>query len=127
MRRTFITILALSVVVFAQSAQEIMEKNGCLTCHAVASKKSAPAFAGIGMKNKRFEGSNAKTAIMNSIKNGSSGKYPKCANSAMPAFKNLSQKELSILADYILEQSAKVQCNCKAKVRGMGMGRGSRE
>ncbi len=104
-----------------------MEKNGCLTCHAVASKKSAPAFAGIGMKNKRFEGSNAKTAIMNSIKNGSRGKYPMFANSAMPAFKNLSQKELSILADYILEQSAKVQCNCKAKAHGMGMGRGSRE
>ncbi len=126
MKRILIMILVLSGIVFAQTAQEIMEKNGCLTCHAVASKKSAPAFAGIGKKNKRFEGSNAKTAIMNSIKNGSKGKYPMCANSAMPAFKNLSQKELSILADYILEQSAKVQCNCKAKMHGTGTGRGMR-
>ena len=117
-------ILVLSGIVFAQTAQEIMEKNGCLTCHAVASKKSAPAFAGIGKKNKRFEGSNAKTAIMNSIKNGSKGKYPMCANSAMPAFKNLSQKELSILADYILEQASKMQCNCKGKGHGTGMGMG---
>jgi len=88
----------------------------------VASKKAAPAFAGIGKRNKRFEGDNAKTTIMNSIKNGSKGKYPMFSDSAMPAFPNFSQEELSTLADYILAQSSKAQC----KGKGHGMGRGMR-
>lgn len=115
MKKIFITTLLLSGVLFAQSAQKIINENGCLACHAVASKKAAPAFAGIGKRNKRFEGSNAKVTIMNSIKNGSQGKYPMFANSAMPPFGNLSQNDLSILADYILTQSSKAQC----KGRGM--------
>ncbi len=112
-------------VVFAQSAQEIMQQNGCLNCHAVTGKKTAPAFAGIGKRNKRFEGPNAKTVIMNAIKNGSKGKYPMFSNSAMPAYGNLSEKELSILADYILAQSSKAQGGKgRGMGRGMGQGRG---
>ena len=122
MKKIIVTTLVLGSVLFAQSAQEIIDSNGCLACHAVASKKAAPAFAGIGKRNKRFEGNQAKATIMNSIKNGSQGKYPMFANSAMPPYPNLSQEELSTVADYILAQSA------KAKGRGMcqgkGMGRG---
>ena len=96
---------------FANSAQTILDDNGCLACHAIASKKMAPAFAGIGKRNKRFEGANAKTVIMNSIKNGSKGKYRHFANSSMPKFPNLSQKELSTVANFILSQSSKAkQC-----------------
>ncbi len=120
MKKILITISVLSGFLFAQTAQELINQNGCFACHGIASKKTAPAFAGIGMRNKRFNGANAKTVIMNSIKNGSKGKYPMFSNSTMPAFKNLSQKDLSILADYILEQSSKAQCNNK---RGQGMGR----
>ncbi len=118
MKKIVIIISALSGFLFAQTAQELINQNGCFACHSVASKKTAPAFAGIGMRNKHFNGSNAKVVIMNSIKYGSKGKYPMFANKTMPAFKNLSQKNLSILADYILEQSSKAQCNGK---RGQGM------
>ena len=122
MKKTILTVALLSSVLFAQSAEELINTNGCLACHAVASRKAAPAFAGIGRRNKRFEGTNAKATIMNSIKNGSKGKYPMFANSAMPAFSNLSQAELSTLADYILAQSSKA--HCKGKGHGMGQGRG---
>jgi len=111
--------------VFANSAQELIDQNGCLACHAVASKKAAPAFAGIAMRNKRFEGANAKTTIMNSIKNGSKGKYPYFSNSAMPPFSNLSDAELSTIADYILAQSSKAQGH-GGMGKGQGMGRGMR-
>ncbi len=126
MRKIFIASLALSGLLFAQSAEEIIDENGCLACHAVASKKAAPAFAGIGKRNKRFEGANAKSTIMNSIKNGSSGKYPMFSESAMPPFANLSQEELSTLADYILAQSSKAhgRGNGRGMGQGMGMGRG---
>ncbi len=124
MKKIMMTAVVLSSVLFAQSAQELIKENGCLACHAVASKKAAPAFAGIGKRNKRFEGSDAKATIMNSIKNGSSGKYPMFADSAMPPFPNLSQEDLSTLADYILAQSSKAQCKGKGQGMGQGMGMG---
>ena len=126
MKKIIMTTVVLSSVLFAQSAEELIKENGCLACHAVASKKAAPAFAGIGKRNKRFEGGNAKATIMNSIKNGSSGKYPMFSNSAMPAFPNFSQEELSTLADYILAQSSKAKGKGMGQGRGMGMGRGMR-
>jgi len=122
MRKILTIGILLSSVLYAQSADEIMKANGCFSCHAIASRKAAPAFAGIGKRNKRFEGIHAKATIMNSIKNGSKGKYPRFANSAMPAFSNLSEKELSTVADYILSQSSKAHCNG----RGHGMERGMR-
>ncbi len=107
----------------ANSAESLIQQNGCLACHAVASKKAAPAFAGIGIRNKRFEGANAKATIMNSIKNGSKGKYPYFSQSAMPAFSGLSDADLSTIADYILAQSSKAKGHGGM---GQGMGRGMR-
>ena len=118
MKKIIFTSIALATIASAQSAQELIETNGCSACHAVASKKSAPAFAGIGKRNKMQNGSSAKDTIMKSIKNGSSGKYPMFADSKMPAYPNLSSEELSTLADYILSQSS------KAKGHGKGMGHG---
>ena len=124
MKRVILLTLALSGLLFAQTAEEIMKQNGCLNCHAVVGKKKAPAFAGIAMRNKRFEGVRAKETIMKAIKNGSKGKYPIFSNSQMPAFSHLSQKELATLADYILAQSSKAKG--RGKGHGMGMGRGMR-
>ncbi len=92
----------------------------------MASKKAAPAFADLGKRNRRFEGANAKTTIMNSIQNGLSGKYPMFSESAMPPFANLSQEELSTLADYILAQSFKAHGRGNGRGMGQGMGRGMR-
>jgi cytochrome c551/c552 len=121
-------ILLMGVLVvsglYASSAEELIDQNGCLACHAVASKKAAPAFAGIGMRNKHFEGNNAKATIMSSIKNGSKGKYPYFSNSAMPAFSNFSDAELSTIADYILAQSSKAKGH-GGMGRGNGMGQGN--
>jgi len=124
----FVTLFT-AASLFASTAEELIDQNGCLACHAIASKKAAPAFAGIGMRNKRFEGSAAKATIMNSIKNGSQGKYPRFSNSAMPPFPNLSESDLSILADYILAQSSKARGHGGGGMgqgRGMGMGGGMR-
>ena len=110
---------------FGSTAQELLDQNGCFACHAVASQKTAPAFAGIGMRNKRFEGSNAKANIINSIANGSHGKYPHFSNTAMPAFPNFTQDELNTLADYILSQASKAKGRGgMMNHQGRGMGRG---
>ncbi len=112
----------LSSSLFASSAEELMNQNGCLACHAVASRKAAPAFAGIGMRNKRFKGSAAKLTIMNSIQKGSKGKYPRFSGSVMPSFPNLSKSDLGTLADYILSQSSKTRGHCCGGGMGKGMG-----
>ena len=121
---TLIALLGFGSTLLAQNAETIMKQNGCLSCHAVASKKSAPAFAGIAMRNKRFEGARAKEAIMEAIKKGSKGKYRMFAGSQMPAFPNLTQKELATLADYILAQSSKARCRHGGRGHGMGHGMG---
>jgi len=119
------TGLFISASLFASSAQELIDQNGCFSCHAIASKKAAPAFAGIGMRNKRFEGANAKATIMNSIKNGSQGKYPRFSDSSMPGYGHLSEEDLSTLADFILAQSSKAKGHgCMMGSKGSGMGRG---
>jgi len=107
--KILLTVALLSSSLYAQSAETLIDQNGCLGCHAIASKKAAPAFAGIGMRNKRFEGDNAKATIISSIKNGSQGKYPRFSDTAMPAFSNLSDDELSTIANYILAQSSKAK------------------
>jgi len=124
--KSFYLALTVAVSLFGSSAEQLIEENGCLSCHAVASKKAAPAFAGIAMRNKRFEGDNAKAVIINSIKHGSSGKYPRFADMEMPAFPNFSDEELSSIADYILAQSSKAkrQGGGMGRGQGMGMGRG---
>jgi len=124
MKKIILVGLVVTGTLFAGSAEELMKQNGCFACHAVASKKSAPAFAGIGMRNKRFEGANAKEVIMQSIKNGSKGKYPMFSDTAMPAFSNFTQEELGTLADYILSQAPKAKGHrghgrCGGK-KGMG-------
>ncbi len=126
--KKIVTMMLCSGVLFAQSAEKLIEQNGCLSCHAIASKKIAPAFAGIAKRNMRFEGDNAKNVIINSIKNGSKGKYPMFADMKMPSFKNFSKEELSSIADYILAQASKAHCNAKGHGvgKGMQMGRGMR-
>jgi len=118
--------LLVTTSLFAQSAEELIDQNGCLSCHAIASKKAAPAFAGIGMRNKRFEGSAAKEVIMNSIHNGSQGKYRMFSDTAMPAYPNFTQEQLSTIADYILAQSSKARGHGGGMGQGKGMGGGMR-
>jgi len=102
-------------VLYAQSGQALAQQNGCMACHQIQGRKSAPAFRGIANRNLRFNGSNAKAAIIQSIKNGSKGKYPQFADAQMPPFPQLSSADLNTLADWILSQ---------ARRGGMGRGRG---
>ena len=105
--KKLVSLAIVAVSLFASDGYELIKQNGCLSCHAIASRKAAPAFAGIAFRNTRFEGANAKNVIMNTIKNGSSGKYPRFSDSAMPPYKNLSDEELSKIADFILAQKSK--------------------
>ncbi len=124
MKRLSIALIGMCTLLSAQSAQQIIEQKGCLGCHAVAMKKNAPAFTGIAKRNLRFEGENAKAVIMQSIKNGSKGKYPKFSNAIMPAYPDMSVGELNTVAEYILSQASKAKRG-GGGAQGRGMQRGS--
>jgi cytochrome c len=80
-----------------------IQKNGCFNCHTVVGAYKAPPFAGIARRNIRWYGQKiAKERLINAIKNGSKGKYPRFENTQMPSFSNLNEKELNSIATWIL-------------------------
>ncbi len=119
MLKRFKIILPIFLVssLYATDGATLVKNNGCLSCHAIASKKTAPAFAGIARRNTMMFQSNAKQTIIHTIQNGSHGKYPMFSNNTMPSFKNFNNGELNSIAEYILSQAS------KAKRHG-GMGKG---
>ena len=84
----------------------LIEKYGCTACHNIMGRKNAPAFMGIARKNLMWNSfDEAKTTLVNSIKNGSQGKYRRFANTAMPPYKNvISETEINIIASWILSE-----------------------
>ena len=123
--KKIIFLMVAASLMYADSGEQLVSDNGCLSCHAVASRKAAPAFAGIAKRNLRFNGSGAKSVIMDTIKNGSQGKYPRFSGTKMPSFNYLSNQQIDAIADYILSQASKAKGHGgNGMGHGMGMGKG---
>ena len=98
-RRTFYLTVALLTTISsaAHANRALAEKNGCLGCHAVASKLVGPAFQDVAAK---YAGqSDAKEKLAQSIRSGSVGKWGEVP---MPAQAKLSQADAKKLATWIL-------------------------
>jgi len=95
----------------AQNIEKLLIKNDCFKCHNIMGIKKAPSFYMISKMNTGWFGI-SKKSIINSIKNGSQGKYPMFSNIKMPAFKNLTTKELNAIADWIASQGKKGMRGC---------------
>ncbi len=81
--------------------EKVLKQKNCLSCHEVKKDKIAPSFIRISKKYK-----NDKNTVLNGIKNGSRKKW-KGFRAVMPPFKNLNDKELNAVADWILALSKK--------------------
>ncbi len=77
--------------------ERVEEKYRCQNCHDTKKDKVAPSFEKI---SKRYSPKD-KAILVNSIKNGSHGKY-KGFMVPMPPFKKMSDKEVDEMADWIL-------------------------
>jgi cytochrome c len=122
-------ILSLSVVgilsspLFAgDTAEQLIAKNDCMSCHNIMGMKAAPSFADIAWRNSRL-GADAKNTLKNSIKNGSHGKYPMFSNTKMPSFSKLNDSELDTLATWVLSQSSNMDKCGMSNGMGNGMGK----
>jgi cytochrome c len=72
----------------------LARQDGCLSCHAKKFKKVGPSFSEIAKKMD-------KKKIVNSIRNGSRGRWKESNNIPMPSFKKLSEQDINILAKWI--------------------------
>ena len=78
------------------AGEKIAFKYKCLTCHKIDKDTVGPSFLHVKEKYQ-----NSQKLLQESIKNGSQGKWERI-KAIMPAFKQASDKELSILAEWIL-------------------------
>ena len=107
--KTILVLFAMGLLastLFAKNAQTLLEENACMSCHNIRGMNSAPSFMGIARMNSSWLGA-SKDSIMESIKDGSQGKYPMFSNTKMPGFSHLSKEELSTLTEWILEQGSR--------------------
>ena len=79
--------------------KRILETKNCLGCHGIRKKKLAPSFVRIAQKY----GKAHQAVMMESIKNGSRGKW-KGFKLMMPPFKDLNSSDLEAITEWILQQ-----------------------
>ena len=81
----------------SQANEALAAKNGCLGCHAVATKLVGPAYKDVAAK---YAGqADAQAMLVQSIRNGGAGKWGELP---MPPHPKLSDAELKKLATWIL-------------------------
>ena len=82
------------------AAAELTKASGCFSCHAISEKIIGPSYQDIA--DKYASDKDAAASLMQSIRNGSTGKWGK--RIAMPAHANLSNEELTVLVNWVLLQ-----------------------
>jgi cytochrome c len=78
--------------------EQVLETQDCKACHI--NGKAAPTFAQIG---KKYAKSGGKKIIIDSIKNGSRGKWSGYTL-PMRGYKDISQKQLDAIAEWIINE-----------------------
>ena len=75
--------------------EQLVRKNGCMSCHSISKVKIAPSFKNISKQS-------TKEKMQNSLLNGSKGSYNGFEKSYMPPLgKNLEKKDLDIIINWI--------------------------
>jgi len=77
--------------------ERVLEQQKCTNCHDIKVDKVAPSFEMIASKYSLED----KDILINSIKNGSKGKW-EGKKLPMPPFKNISDKDINGFVDWIL-------------------------
>ena len=94
-----LVLTAASLMVCDSFANEALARNNnCLGCHAIAAKLVGPAFKDVAAK---YDGQgDAAERLVESIRNGSVGKW---GDMPMPAHPKLSAADAKKLAEWVLK------------------------
>ena len=83
----------------AATAEEILNKAGCMACHAKDKKVLGPSFQDIAAKHK---GQDATAALMDKVRKGGSGVYGPIPMPPNPAEK-INDADLKTAVEFILK------------------------
>lgn len=89
--------LVASNVALAQSAEDLIKKNGCAACHSNDKKIVGPAYVEVAAKYKGDAGAAAK--LMDKVKKGGQGVWGPVP---MPPNPSVSDADLKTIVTYIL-------------------------
>jgi cytochrome c551/c552 len=82
-----------------EDAVALLNRNGCLACHASLQKVVGPAYREVAEKYRADP--QAVVKLQTSIREGGVGRW---GNVPMPSFARLSESQLKTLAEYVLKQ-----------------------
>ena len=86
----------------AAAMSDLAKANGCLSCHSVTEKIVGPSFQSVSSK---YAGDkDAAASLVQSIRNGSSGKWG--TRAAMPPQTAVSNDDLNKLVAWVLSQKS---------------------
>lgn len=121
MLKTAVTIVILALVVagcggkqtpgtaarekLRMEGMKLTTLDGCEPCHHETGYVLAPSWREIAQRYK--DNPKAKQILINSIKNGSSGKWTSMTggNSMPPLYERVSDEDINVIVDYILSLS----------------------
>lgn len=93
-----LTGLMLAAPAYAnEEAEKLAQQNACTACHAIDNKRVGPAYKDVAEKYAGQE--DAVATLKESIKNGGKGKW---GQTPMPAQPQLSDEQLTLLAEWVL-------------------------
>jgi cytochrome c len=98
LKLAFCLSLTLLVCFQAQANEQIARNNQCFKCHAIDSKKKAPSFQAIA---REYSGSDGAEEIARTIRKGITSIF---GVEKMPANSRMSDAELRLLTQWILQQ-----------------------
>jgi len=81
----------------AAAAIELAKANGCLSCHGMTEKVVGPAYAAVAEKYK--DDKDAVASLVQSIQNGSKGKWGRIP---MPGHPSMSAADIKTLAQWVM-------------------------
>ena len=92
-------VVALAAASPSQASEELAKKHACLACHTLDKKVVGPAYKEVAAK---YRGNKAaETALFESVKKGSSGKWGQIP---MPPNTTVPDADIKALVKWILSQ-----------------------
>ncbi|MDG5975174.1 class I cytochrome c [Hydrogenophaga taeniospiralis CCUG 15921] len=79
------------------AAIELAKNNGCLSCHSAKEKIVGPAYSSVAEKYK--DDKDAVASLVQSIQNGSKGKWGRIP---MPAHPSMTPADIKTLAEWVM-------------------------
>lgn len=128
MKRVILATVVTCSLMFASTGEELTKQHGCMACHDTVGAKLAPSFAGVGNKHKEIFEDGALASVIRGIKEGSQGRFGQFRQYTMPAYPNIDEKDLNIMANYIVSLAPQALCvvdpGAARGDRGQGQGQG---